>query len=153
MKTVSTKAYLIRAIYEWCADSGFTPYLAVKVSEHTQVPREHVKDGEIVLNIGHDATHRLTLGNEVIEFSARFNGTARQISVPISAVSGIFARENGQGMMFPKGDEDATADAALVASSTSGAPPSPLPTPEKPDPAPGAASAGAAKKSRLRIVK
>lgn len=99
---LSTKPYLIRAIYEWCADSGFTPYLAVVVDRHARVPMEHVKDGEIVLNIGAGATRNLHLGNDMIQFSARFSGVSRQIDVPISNVVGIYARENGQGLSFPK---------------------------------------------------
>ena len=98
----STKPYLIRAIHEWCTDSGLTPYLTVKVDAQTRVPMEHVKNGEIVLNVSHDATHRLTIGNELIQFAARFNGVSRECSVPIEAVSGIFARENGQGLAFPR---------------------------------------------------
>jgi stringent starvation protein B len=100
-KERSTKPYLIRAIHEWCSDSGLTPYIVVKVDAHTRVPNEYVKDGEIVLNVGHDATHRLTLGNDLIQFAARFNGEAREISVPVGAVQSIFARENGQGLFFP----------------------------------------------------
>lgn len=99
--TTSTRPYLIRALYEWCTDNGFTPYVAVVVDETVQVPREYVKDNEIVLNIGFDATSSLTLGNEFIEFKARFAGTAREILVPISHVIAIYARENGQGMAFP----------------------------------------------------
>ena len=98
----STKPYLIRAIHEWCTDSGLTPYLTVKVDAQTRVPAEHVKNGEIVLNVSHDATHRLTIGNDVIQFAARFSGVSRECSVPIEAVSGIFARENGQGLAFPR---------------------------------------------------
>ena len=97
----STRPYLIRALYEWCTDNGFTPYVAVVVDETVQVPREYVKDNEIVLNIGFDATSSLTLGNDFIEFKARFAGTAREIQVPISHVIAIYARENGQGMAFP----------------------------------------------------
>ena len=97
----STRPYLIRALYEWCTDNGFTPYVAVSVDNTVQVPREHVKNNEIVLNIGFDATSSLTLGNEFIEFKARFGGTAREILVPISHVIAIYARENGQGMAFP----------------------------------------------------
>jgi stringent starvation protein B len=100
-KERSTKPYLIRALYEWCTDSGLTPYLTVKVDAGTRVPMEHVKNGEIVLNIGADATHRLTLGNDVIQFAARFSGASRECSIPITAVAGIFARENGQGLVFP----------------------------------------------------
>ena len=97
----STRPYLIRALYEWCTDNGFTPYVAVSVDNTVQVPREYVKDNEIVLNIGFDATSSLTLGNEFIEFKARFGGSAREILVPISHVIAIYARENGQGMAFP----------------------------------------------------
>lgn len=97
----STRPYLIRALYEWCTDNGFTPYVAVAVDPTVQVPREYVKNNEIVLNIGFDATSSLTLGNEFIEFKARFGGIAREILVPINHVIAIYARENGQGMAFP----------------------------------------------------
>ena len=97
----STRPYLIRALYEWCTDNGFTPYVAVLVDNSVRVPNEYVKDGEIVLNISFDATSSLKLGNEFIEFKARFAGTAREIMVPISRVIAIYARENGQGMAFP----------------------------------------------------
>ena len=96
----STKPYLIRAIHEWAADNGLTPYLAVTVNEDTEVPREFVRAGEIVLNVSMTATDRLTLGNDFIRFQARFGGVARQISVPVEQVSAIYARENGQGMAF-----------------------------------------------------
>lgn len=99
--TTSTRPYLIRALYEWCTDNGFTPYVAVSVDNTVQVPREYVRNNEIVLNIGFDATSSLTLGNEFIEFKARFGGAAREILVPISHVIAIYARENGQGMAFP----------------------------------------------------
>ena len=100
MKSTSTTPYLIRAIYEWCVDNGFTPYLAVRVNERTRVPMEYVRDGEIILNVSADATRDLTMGNELIQFSARFNGVSRELSVPIDAVTGIFAKENGQGLAF-----------------------------------------------------
>ena len=96
----STQPYLIRALYEWCTDNGFTPYLSVSVDDSVQVPHEYVKDGEIVLNISFDATSSLKLGNEFIEFKGRFAGTARDISVPVGRVTAIYARENGQGMAF-----------------------------------------------------
>ena len=97
----STRPYLIRALFEWCIDCGFTPYLAVQADQSVQVPREFVKDGEIVLNISPDATSGLQIGNEWVEFKARFNGVARDIVVPIDHVLAIYARENGQGMAFP----------------------------------------------------
>ncbi len=101
LESSSTRPYLIRALYEWCTDNGFTPYVAVQVDETVQVPREYVKNGEIVLNISFDATSSLKLGNDFIEFKARFAGTAREISVPVGRVIAIYARENGQGMAFP----------------------------------------------------
>jgi stringent starvation protein B len=100
MTDLSTKPYLIRAIYEWCADAGFTPYLSVKVDANTRVPMEYVKGGEIVLSISQQATRDLTIGNDVVQFSARFNGVSREVSVPIYAVQGVFARENGRGVFF-----------------------------------------------------
>jgi stringent starvation protein B len=102
----STRPYLIRALYEWCTDNGFTPYVAVKVDASVQVPREHVQGGEIVLNISYDATSSLKLGNDFIEFKARFGGQARDIMVPVHRVMAVYARENGQGMAFPVSDED-----------------------------------------------
>src|SRR5574343_1941563 len=100
--TPSTRPYLIRALHEWCTDNGFTPYIAVKVGPVVQVPREFVKDGEIVLNVSFDATSHLQLGNEYIEFKARFGGVAGEIVVPLDHVVAIYARENGQGMAFPQ---------------------------------------------------
>ncbi|QJR16360.1 ClpXP protease specificity-enhancing factor [Usitatibacter palustris] len=100
MGDVSTKPYFIRAIYEWCSDCGFTPYLSVKVDERTRVPGEYVKNGEIVLNVSLNATRNLTINNEIIQFSARFNGVSREVSIPVDRVQGIFARENGQGAFF-----------------------------------------------------
>ncbi len=99
--TSSTRPYLIRAIHEWCADNGLTPYVAVQVDDVVQVPREYVKNGEIVLNISYDATNGLALGNEFIEFKARFGGVPRDILIPVGRVIAIYARENGQGMAFP----------------------------------------------------
>ncbi len=100
-EATSTRPYLIRALYEWCTENGFTPYLAVSVNDTVQVPREYVKDGEIVLNVSFDATTGLRMGNDYIEFKARFAGTARDIMVPVNRVIAIYARENGQGMAFP----------------------------------------------------
>jgi stringent starvation protein B len=100
MSEPSTKPYLIRAIYEWCTDSGYTPFLAVHVDATTRVPQEFVKNNEIVLNISALATSKLQIGNDLVEFQARFGGKARTISVPIANVSAIYARENGHGMAF-----------------------------------------------------
>ena len=117
----STRPYLIRGLYEWCTDNGFTPFIAVLVDDTVRVPNEFVKDGEIVLNISFDATSALQLGNDYIEFKGRFGGVARDILVPVDRVLAIYAKENGQGMAFP-----------LLASSAS-----PKPTAE---PAPAALS-------------
>jgi stringent starvation protein B len=97
----STRPYLIRALHEWCVENGFSPYIAVQVDASVKVPMEFVKNGEIVLNVGMDATSALRLGNDFIEFKARFGGVAREIIVPVSHVVAIYARENGQGMAFP----------------------------------------------------
>jgi stringent starvation protein B len=107
----STRPYLIRALHDWCTDNGFTPYIAVFVDEHVQVPKEYVKNNEIVLNVGFEATSALKLGNELIEFKARFGGTSREIAVPIDHVIAIYARENGQGMAFPMPTDPAAGDA------------------------------------------
>ena len=105
----STRPYLIRALYDWCSENGFTPYVAVKVDNSVQVPREYVQGGEIVLNVSMDATSSLKLGNDFIEFKARFGGKPRDIMVPIHRVMAIYARENGQGMAFPVSDEEMSA--------------------------------------------
>ena len=123
MTLPSTKPYLIRAIYEWCSDNGFTPYLAVKVGRDTRVPMEFVKDGQIVLNVSMDATQNLVMGNELIAFQARFGGVAHHIAVPVDNVSAIYARENGQGMAFPPpADLLSSAEGAPAALSSAGAP-------------------------------
>ena len=96
----STKPYMIRAIHEWCTDNGFTPYVAVQVDARARVPKEHVKDGQIVLNIGYEATGGLQIGNDLISFQARFGGVARELSFPVGNVLAIYARENGAGMAF-----------------------------------------------------
>ncbi len=100
MSEQSAKPYLVRAIYEWCIDQGYTPYLAVRVNSLTRVPQAFVKNGEIVLNISATATRQLKIDNEWIQFSARFNGVSHEVSVPIAAVAGIFARETGYGFAF-----------------------------------------------------
>ena len=100
MSEIPTKPYLLRALFEWCVDNGYTPHLAVRVDSRTQVPQEYVKNGEITLNISPNAVHKLQMGNEVIEFSARFGGVARQLAVPIANVYALYARETGHGMTF-----------------------------------------------------
>jgi stringent starvation protein B len=138
----STRPYLIRALYDWCSENGFTPYVAVKVDASVQVPREYVQGGEIVLNVSMDATSSLKLGNDFIEFKARFGGKPREIMVPIHRVMAIYARENGQGMAFPVSDDAVeptiltaveTADSAL--SNAEDAPPPPPTTSGSPRPA------------------
>ncbi|MBA4143181.1 MAG: ClpXP protease specificity-enhancing factor [Nitrosospira sp.] len=142
MKELSTKPYLIRAIYEWCSDSGCTPYLSVKVDAQTRVPEEFVKNGEIILNISHDAAYHLTLGNDLIQFSARFSGVSREISVPVSAVRGVFAKETSQGFLFPL-EEEADAIQQEFTDEEPGKPKSLTQTP----------SAVTLKKRRFQIVK
>ena len=102
---ISTKPYLLRALYEWCVDNGYTPHLAVKVDSRSQVPSEYVRNGEITLNVAPSAVHKFQMGNELVEFSARFAGVARQISVPVACIHALYARETGHGMTF---DVDAT---------------------------------------------
>ncbi|MBI2308618.1 MAG: ClpXP protease specificity-enhancing factor [Rhodocyclales bacterium] len=130
----STKPYLVRAIHEWCCDNGFTPYLAVVVDASTRVPIEFVRDGQIVLNVSTDATNRLRLGNDFIEFQARFGGVARDICVPLANVAAIYARENGAGMAFDTEEaEAATGDDAGSAVAASPEPdPEPTPPPTRP---------------------
>ena len=100
MSETSTKPYLLRALYEWCTDNGYTPYIVVAVDARTRVPMEFVKNGEIVLNISFEATGNLKMDNELITFKARFGGVARELEIPVDNVSAIYARENGQGMAF-----------------------------------------------------
>lgn len=111
MAEISTKPYLIRALYEWCADSGYTPQLLVAVDSRTRVPTAFIKDGQIVLNISAGATRNLTLENEWIQFSARFGGVSHEISIPVDRVAAIFARETGQGLHFEPSEAPDAADA------------------------------------------
>ncbi|RKP43993.1 ClpXP protease specificity-enhancing factor [Trinickia fusca] len=101
MQEISTKPYLLRALYEWCTDNGYTPHIAVRVDSQTRVPRQFVHNDEIVLNISFEATSQLQMGNEWIEFNARFSGKSHKIEVQVANVLAIYARENGQGMAFP----------------------------------------------------
>lgn len=155
MAEISTKPYLIRALYEWCADNGYRPYIAVAVDERTMVPREFVRSGEIVLNISAAATNRLTIGNELLEFEARFGGVARQVSIPIENVSAIFAQENGHGMAFevPKAPAVAPEPAGGGDESTAGAGTDAAALPPEPDAGAAAPSAGRARrKPKLSAV-
>ena len=134
MELPSTKPYLLRAIWEWCCDNGFTPHIAVEVDDKTRVPREFVRGGQIVLNLGPTATSKLQIGNDFIDFQARFNGVARDLSVPVDRVSAIYARENGAGMAFEVDGEDdaeepAFVDAEEVTATSDESPPEP-PHPE-----------------------
>jgi stringent starvation protein B len=117
MSEQSAKPYLVRAICEWCADNGLTPYLAVKVNPQTRVPASFVKNGEIVLNISTTATRKLTIDNEWIQFSARFNGVSQEVAVPMNAVSGIFSKETGYGFAFTVAADPAASLAAATAPS------------------------------------
>ena len=122
MPEISTKPYMLRAIYEWCTDSGYTPYLAVKVDGATTVPMEYVKKGEIVLNISFGATSGLKMDNDSIRFNARFGGVSREIYVPVNNVMAIYANENGQGMAFEAQAGDGDGASSPIASASSDKP-------------------------------
>jgi stringent starvation protein B len=170
MAELSTKPYLVRALFDWCNDSGYTPYVAVAVGENVQVPTEYVKDGEIVLNVSPLATNRLTIGNEFLEFQARFGGVARDVRVPVENIRAIYARETGQGMAFeasaplrPASSDavDAQAPPADEAPGPRAVPAAPAPllrvlTPPdaaEPPPEPPAGPAGPGDRPRLTRVK
>lgn len=125
MSVASTKPYLLRALHEWCVDQGFTPYISVQVDAGTLVPRQYVRDGQIVLNLGAEAVQNLHLGNDLITCQARFGGVAQSLSIPVGNVAAIYARENGQGMAFEVGE---SAEEAAI-------PPQEV-TPEAPEPPP-----------------
>jgi stringent starvation protein B len=164
----STRPYLLRALHEWCTDNGYTPYIAVAVGPTVQVPLEYVKNNEIVLNIGFEATSGLQLGNEFIEFKARFGGVPREIRVPVEHVVAIYARENGQGMAFPVPAGNELAEAASEVSPVRGlrlarSEPEPvadqakaaddLPTDPPPDPPPGQPPEPGAPRPALKRIK
>jgi stringent starvation protein B len=133
VKEIPTKPYLLRALFEWCVDNGYTPYLGVKVDAQTQVPAEYVKQGQITLNISPSAVHKLQMGNELIEFSARFGGVARQISVPVANVYALRAHETGNGLVFDvEGAKPAMPPAETETASNARAPALPAPVPEPP---------------------
>ncbi|MEZ5615810.1 MAG: ClpXP protease specificity-enhancing factor [Rhodocyclaceae bacterium] len=133
MSTVATtKPYLLRALYEWCVDQGLTPYVSVQVDAHTLVPRQFVRDGQIVLNLGAEAVQNLHMGNDLITCQARFGGVAQSLSIPVDNVAAIYARENGQGMAFEVGEQ---AEAPAVPAEE-GATESPEPLPHDTPPRP-----------------
>ena len=158
MSEIPTKPYLLRALFEWCVDNGYTPHLAVKVDSRTQVPLEYVKNGEITLNISPNAVHKLQMGNELIEFSARFGGVARQISLPVANVYALYARETGHGMTFdvdgPKAGLQSKAEAEPVREPKQHPavkPPSQLPVPAATSPEPPKKPSGGGKPTLRRI--
>jgi len=103
---------MLRALHEWCTDNGYTPQIVVQVDANTLVPHAHVRDGQITLNIGALATNRLVIGNEAVEFQARFSGVTENLYVPIATIVAIYARETGAGMGFEA--EASTSTAPLV---------------------------------------
>ena len=126
MELPSTKPYMIRAIHEWCCDNGFTPYITVVADDRARVPREFVRDGQIVLNVGYEATGHLNIANDGITFQARFGGVARDIAVPIGNVVAIYAKENGAGMAF---EADSGGSVEALAAADTGRDPEPPPAP------------------------
>jgi len=134
MALPSTKPYLLRAIWEWCCDNGFTPHIAVTVDSRTRVPREFVRDGQIVLNLGPSATNKLQIGNDYVDFQARFGGVARELSVPVGQVTAIYARENGAGMAFDLDPAEAAGNGEMPDfSEESARPDEEPPEPPRPD--------------------
>lgn len=152
MTTESTQPYLIRAIYEWCIDQGLTPHIAVMIGDGVTVPPGYAQDGQIVLNLGPEATSNLVIGNDAITFQARFGGKAHALSIPIANVLAIYARENGHGMAFEPqssdpvhGQEDAAAPEDGGGDAT---------TSEGGDDGSGTAESGTtARRSHLKIIK
>ena len=104
-RALPKRPYLLRAMHQWITDSGNTPHVIVDAGhEGAEVPRAYVKDGRIVLNLSEGATQRLRLGNEDVEFDARFAGVVHHVRFPVSAVLGVYARETGEGMVFSEQD-------------------------------------------------
>lgn len=134
---ISQKPYLLRGLYEWCTDNGYTPYVVVQVDHTVRVPQQYVKEGQITLNVSPQATIGMMLGNELIEFSARFSGKMFKIEVPVDRVLAIYARENNEGMAFP-----------MAAPAATPAPVPPNPASEIPEP-----RENAARKGFLQVVK
>jgi stringent starvation protein B len=164
MSEQSAKPYLVRALYEWCVDQGFTPFMAVRVDGKTRVPMDYVKNGEIVLNVGPLATHKLTMDNDWVLFNARFNGVTQELAIPFGAVLGIFAKETGYGMGFQPevkptlievssevGADPATVLTSATTSDSSAAKPTLSPIIGSADPA--SAKPGVKSKASLTVVK
>ena len=151
MSESSTKPYLIRALHEWCTDNGYTPHIVVTVDHNTVVPPAHIHDGQITLNVGWLATNGLVMGNDYIEFQARFSGVTEHIFVPVAAVSAIYARETGAGMGFevepslpyPGGDYVAQAEGADTSLTR------PESAPDNDETPPG----GGSKRPQLKVIK
>lgn len=139
MQMTSSRPYLIRAMYQWITDNGMTPHLLVDVSiDGVQVPTEHVQNGKIILNVAPMAIGALILGDEEITFSARFSGKSMSLYIPIEAVLAVYAKENGQGMMFSEDDGAVSSDS----------------DDDDLDPDPGAGpGSNKAKRPSLRVVK
>jgi stringent starvation protein B len=113
MKLSSNRPYLIRALYEWLVDNDLTPHLLVEAdAEAVVVPTQYVEDGRIVLNISPSAVRDLLLDNSMISFNARFGGSPMDVFVPPAAVLGIYARENGRGMLFPEEEMPSDSDSS-----------------------------------------
>lgn len=118
----SSRPYLLRAIYEWIVDNGFTPYLLVDaMADDVLVPQQYVNNGKIILNISPDAVQNLSLGGDEVSFNARFDGKPMSVQAPIAATLAIYAKENGRGMVFTDDDEtptDPDSDGTTTASDT-----------------------------------
>ena len=111
MQMTSSRPYIVRAMYQWITDNGMTPHLLVDVSiDGVQVPTEHVQNGKIILNIAPMAIGSLVLGDDEITFSARFSGQSMSLFIPVDAVLAVYAKENGQGMMFTEDDGAVSSD-------------------------------------------
>lgn len=107
----SNRPYLIRGLYEWITDNGLTPHLLADASaQGVEVPASAIQDGKVVLNVSSGAVRGLDLGNEYIAFQARFGGVSQAVHIPVSAVLAVYARENGQGMLFPNEEEPTPPD-------------------------------------------
>ncbi len=138
-----TRPYFLRAVYEWIVDNDCTPFLSVNADyPQVEVPTEYVEDGQIILNAAPSAIVDLQMDNNFVQFSAKFNGVARNISVPVATIIGIYAKENGQGMVFPDESEYSVEGADLDLD----------PDPQPPAP-PSGSKRKSAKVSHLKVVK